>query len=178
MKVLVAGIGNVFMGDDGFGCEVVRRLSERGLPQSVEAIDFGTGGTDLGFALTEGYDAAILVDTVARGGAPGTVYVIDPEREAVAAPEFAPHEMDPVKVLRFATVLGALPKRLRLVGCEPAFLGGEAGHLGLSEAAGHAIDKAIVEIELLLNDWCSAAGNGDARLVPDRSERVVGGSYE
>jgi hydrogenase maturation protease len=178
MKVLVAGIGNVFMGDDGFGCEVVRRLSERGLPQSVEAIDFGTGGTDLGFALTEGYDAAILVDTVARGGAPGTVYVIDPEREAAPAPEFAPHEMDPAKVLRFATVLGTLPKQVRLVGCEPAFLGGEDGHLGLSSAAAQAVDKAIVEIELLLNEWCSAAGNGGARPATDRSDRITGGSYE
>ena len=79
MKVLIAGIGNVFMGDDGFGCEVVPRLAAAPLPAGVDAIDFGTGGMDLGYALTEGYDAAILVDTVAPNHAPGTVSVIEPE---------------------------------------------------------------------------------------------------
>ena len=76
------------------------------------------------------------------------------------------------------SVLGVLPKQLRLVGCEPAFLGGEDGHLGLSGAAAQAVDKAIVEIELLLNEWCSAAADGGARPATDRSDRVAGGSYE
>jgi hydrogenase maturation protease len=156
MKVLIAGIGNVFMGDDGFGCEVVRRLAAAPLPAGVDAIDFGTGGMDLGYALTEGYDAAILVDTVAPNHAPGTVSVIEPELEACATAELVPHGMDPVRVLRFAAALGKLPPRLRLVGCEPEFLGGEDGHLGLSGVVETSIERALVEIRLLLEEWCGA----------------------
>jgi len=154
MRVLIAGIGNVFMGDDGFGCEVVRRLAAEPLPAGVDAIDFGTGGMDLGYALTEGYDAAILVDTVASSSTPGTVLVIEPEHEALATAELIPHGMDPVRVLRFAGALGKLPPRLRLVGCEPQFLGGEDGHLGLSAAVEAAIERALGEIRLLLEEWC------------------------
>jgi hydrogenase maturation protease len=152
MRVLIAGIGNVFMGDDGFGCEVVRRLGAGPLPQGVDAIDFGTGGMDLGYALTEGYDAAILVDTLAGNEAPGSVSVIEPE--VCGAAEIVPHDMDPVRVLRFAATLGKLPPRLRLVGCEPASLGGEAGHLGLSVAAAAAVECAVQEIRRLLAEWC------------------------
>jgi hydrogenase maturation protease len=165
MRVLIAGIGNVFMGDDGFGCEVVRRLAAEPLPAGVDAIDFGTGGMDLGYALTEGYDAAILVDTLAPKSAPGTVSVIEPEREACATAELVPHDMDPVRVLRFAGALGKLPPRLRLVGCEPEFLGGEDGHLGLSIVVEAAIERALGEIRLLLEEWCEPHAAREVRLA-------------
>src|SRR5215510_762446 len=78
-RILIAGIGNIFLGDDGFGCEVAERLSRREWPESVRVVDFGIRALDLVYALSDGYDAAILVDAVPRGGEPGTVYLIDPD---------------------------------------------------------------------------------------------------
>ena len=117
--VLIAGIGNVFLGDDGFGVEVARRLAERELPAGVKVADFGIRGMDLAYELQEDYDAAVLVDAVPRGGEPGTLYVIEPELEA-AGPVLDAHAMDPVRVLGLARTLGTLPPRVLVVGCEPA----------------------------------------------------------
>lgn len=160
MKVLIAGIGNIFMGDDGFGCEVAQRVGRCELPEGVDVVDFGIRGMDLSYALMDGYELAILIDTVDRGGAPGTVYVIEPEIdesnvEAVKPGEhlIALHEMDPAKVLRVVASMGDRRPRVMLVACQPEYLGGEHGHMGLSETVAAAIDKAVAEVQGILDEW-------------------------
>jgi hydrogenase maturation protease len=120
VRVLVAGIGNVFMADDGFGVEVARRLAEREWPAGVDVADFGIRGMDLMYALGEGYDAAIFVDAVPRGEPPGTLSLIEPELESGDGPAMLDaHGMDPVKVLAMARQIGDVPSRILIVGCEP-----------------------------------------------------------
>jgi hydrogenase maturation protease len=156
-RVLVAGIGNVFMADDGFGVEVARRLTERELPPGVTVGDFGIRGLDLVYALGEGYDAAILVDLVSRGGEPGALFVIEPEVEAGPVALDA-HGMDPVKVLALARSLGDVPKRVLLVGCEPLVrMRGDEEELvsELSEPVRRAVDEAVTTVESLLEELSS-----------------------
>jgi len=110
-QILVAGIGNIFKGDDAFGVEVARRLAQSPLPAGVKVVDFGIRGIDLTYALLDGYDAAILVDTAQRGAAPGTVSIIAPEwplpGEVATGDLFLePHNLDPAKVLRVVEALG------------------------------------------------------------------------
>lgn len=179
MRILVAGIGNIFLGDDGFGSEVARRLSRTELPVGVDVVDFGIRGMDLGYALTEGYDAAILVDTVSRGGPAGTVYVVEPELDAVAAgvTEVAPHDMDPVKVLRFAAALGGCPGRVLIVGCQPESLGGDDGCLGLSPAVETAVDEAVRQVRTIARSLAQAGSPpGEFLQHQHRSEQAPGGS--
>jgi hydrogenase maturation protease len=119
-RILVAGIGNVFLGDDGFGVALAGRLARRELPPGVEVVDFGIRGMDLAYALLEGWTAAILLDATPRGEPPGTLYVIEPDLEldlADAAPEA--HGMDPVRVLALSRALGGAPPRTLVLGCEP-----------------------------------------------------------
>lgn len=151
-RILVAGIGNVFFGDDGFGVEVASRMQGRDLPRGVQVIDFGIRSYDLAYALTSGrYDAAILVDATARGGAPGDIYVLAPSLEDPAGPAAAnAHAMHPQAVLEMARAIGTLPAQVLLVACEPETLGGEDGWLGLSETAGRAADRALPVIESLI----------------------------
>ena len=118
-RILVAGIGNLFLGDDGFGVEMASRLGWRQLPSGVRVEDFGIRGMDLAYELGAGYDAAILIDATPRGQAPGTLYVIEPELQDGAV-GIDVHGMDPVKVLGLARTLGELPERILVVGCEPA----------------------------------------------------------
>jgi hydrogenase maturation protease len=155
-RVLVAGIGNVFFGDDGFGVEVVRRLAARPLPDGVEVVDFGIRGLDLSFALTFGYDLAILVDATRRGRPPGTLSVLDLDDER-PHPALDTHGMDPVKVLGLAREIGPTPKRLRLVGCEPEPLGDDdAMTMGLSAPVLAAVEGAIALIESLVGGGAHA----------------------
>jgi len=152
-RVLVAGIGNIFMGDDAFGVEVARRLTERELPPGVEVGDFGIRGLDLVYALGEGYDAAIFIDAVPRGEAPGTVFLIEPELELDGHVALDAHGMDPVKVLALARELGDAPERVLLVGCEPAvrMSGDEDEIVGeLSEPVRAAVDEAVRLVESTL----------------------------
>lgn len=162
--MLIAGIGNVFLGDDGFGVEVVRRLSGIKFPSGVRVADFGIRGFDLSYALQDGYETTILIDAYPRGGAPGTVYVVEPDLKDLASAEsqgaaaIETHGMDPIKVLRLAASMGGPLKRVLLVGCEPATLGGEDGHMGLSEPVEKAVDEAVRRIEALVTkimngDW-------------------------
>ena len=151
--ILIAGVGNIFLGDDAFGVEVLRHLMTRTLPESVSVKDFGIRGFDLAYALLEPWDAVILVDAVPRGDAPGTLYTIEPDLAGVAAQsEEAPdaHSMDPVKVMRMAQSLGEITARVLLVGCEPADLGGEEGRMGLTEPIQRAIPEAVVMVEELV----------------------------
>lgn len=142
-RILVAGIGNIFLGDDAFGVEVARRLAAREFPKNVTLRDFGIRGYDLTYALIDGYDLAILIDACPHGQPPGTVSVIEPELDSSARPAtLDAHTMNPLHVLRLAREMGSLPKKILLVACEPASLGGDEGEIGLSEVVAASIDKA------------------------------------
>jgi hydrogenase maturation protease len=156
-RILIAGIGNIFLGDDGFGCEVARRLSQRVWPENVRVVDFGIRSYDVAYALMDGYDLSILIDATPQGRAPGTVYTIEPDlAELDVASEnnvaVDAHSMSPVHVLRLVKALGGQIGKLLLVGCEPADLGGTAdeGKLGLSEPVAVAIDQAVAVVESLI----------------------------
>jgi hydrogenase maturation protease len=150
--ILVAGIGNIFLGDDAFGVEVVRRMAGLQLPQSVRVVDFGIRGFDLAYALQDGYETTILVDACPHGQAPGTLYVIEPDLKALDEPAtdgqvpnatIEAHAMNPVSVLRMARAMNIELKNILLVGCEPETLGGEEGKMGLSAPVEAALDDAI-----------------------------------
>src|SRR5690242_4451119 len=122
-RILVAGIGNIFFGDDAFGVEVVRELAQRPGPEEVQLIDFGIRSYDLAYALGEPYDAVILVDAVPRGGRPGTTYLLELDLADLSKGDWeAPdaHSLNPVSVLRLAQSFGRVSGKLFLVGCEPA----------------------------------------------------------
>lgn len=153
--ILVAGIGNIFLGDDGFGVEVARELATRNLPAGVRVVDFGIRGLDLAYALQDGYETIILIDAFPHGEAPGTVYVVEPDLEDPAAMLaqgnfIEPHAMNPVNVLRMATAMHGPLKRVLLVGCEPATFGGEDGEMGLSAAVEAAVHEAVKTVEQLV----------------------------
>jgi hydrogenase maturation protease len=152
-RVLVAGIGNVFMGDDGFGVEVARRLAERPLRSGVDVRDFGIRGMDLVFAMQD-YDVAIFVDATPRGEPPGTLHVIEPELEPEAV-SLDMHGMDPVRMLGLARELGPVPERLLVVGCEPAtrMTGDEEDVVvEISAPVRAALDAAVRLVESLLDE--------------------------
>jgi len=152
MKILLAGIGNLFFGDDGFGPAVAERLVDQAWPPGVEVVDFGIRGMDLAFALTSGFDAAILIDAVSRGERPGTLYVIEPDASGVA-PEIQTHAMDPARVLAFAATIGDVPTWVRVVGCEPARLGdGDDIDVGLSDEVQAAIPSAVAMVQQLVEE--------------------------
>jgi hydrogenase maturation protease len=172
MRILVAGIGNIFKGDDAFGVEVAQRLARRTLPPQVKVVDFGIRGIDLTYALLDGYDTAILVDAAQRGEAPGTVSIVAPDApsEDAVAPNAAfvePHNLDPAKVLALVAALGGGCRRVLLVACEPLDLGDEeTGAMGLSPPVEAAVDEAVTAIERLVGDLLSAAlrSNADSDL--------------
>lgn len=149
-SVLVAGIGNIFLGDDAFGVEVARRLEGRELPSNVKVTDFGIRGYDLAYALLDGHDLVILVDACPHGADPGTLFVIEPEI-GPEAPALDAHTMNPVSVLLLAQSMGKVSTRILLVGCEPADLGGEEGHMGLSDPVSLAVSGAVNLIEKLID---------------------------
>ena len=153
-RVLVAGVGNIFLGDDGFGVEVVRRLADREVPEGVEVKDFGIRGMDLAYALQDDYEVVILVDATPRGEAPGTVCLIEPEIEEDGEMALDTHGMDPVKVIKLSRWLGAKPTRTLVVGCEPqAILSGEDYDdmlMELSEPVRAAVEEAAKLVESLV----------------------------
>jgi hydrogenase maturation protease len=154
-RILVAGIGNIFLGDDGFGVEVAQQLSRSGLPATVRVADFGIRGLDLAYALQDGYETTILIDAFPHRQAPGTVSVVEPDLNEPAASLgegnfLDPHAMNPMNVLRMATAMHGKLKRILLVGCEPATLGGEEGKMGLSEPVQAAVREAVKVVENLV----------------------------
>jgi len=154
-RILVAGIGNIFLGDDAFGVEVARRLSAREFPKNVRVTDFGIRGYDLAYALLDGYDTTILIDACPRGEPAGTLYVIEPDVIEVSSPEdqqsaVEAHSMNPLNVLRLATSMGGPLKHVLLVGCEPGTLGPEEGQMGLSEPVEAVVDEAVKLVESLI----------------------------
>jgi hydrogenase maturation protease len=142
--ILIAGIGNIFLGDDGFGVEVAQRLLAANLPAGVRVVDFGIRSLDLAYALMESTGVTILVDACSRGQAPGTLFVIEPEDdENVPLLAVEAHAMHPLLVMRMAKSMGGSLNRILLVGCEPATFGAEEGHLGLSDPVTAAVDGAV-----------------------------------
>ena len=154
-RILVAGIGNIFLGDDAFGVEVVRELTKSELPEGLNVVDFGIRGYDLAYAIMDGYAATILVDAAARGNPPGTLYLIEPDQEELSKLEAEVpdgHSLGPVQVLRLVQSFGGVITRLYLVGCEPAVLETEDGQIGLSEPVQTAVPQAVEMIRKLIND--------------------------
>lgn len=156
-RILVAGIGNIFLGDDAFGVEVIRRLLIRRPPAEAFVVDFGIRGLDLAYALLDEYEAVVLVDATPRGGPPGSLYVLELDEGVTAVPEgqgvsIQAHSLDPVQVLRLAGAMGASFGRLLLVGCEPSpFEGADDMRDGLSPAVAAALDEAVVIVESLVD---------------------------
>ncbi len=148
-RLLIACVGNIFLGDDAFGVEVARRLAGVALPEDVRLVDFGIRGIDLTYALLDGYESVILVDAAPRGGPPGTLYVLEPSPEESSGPEVGgclleAHGMDPAKVLRLVASLGGRVDRLLLVGCEPgACVEPDDIQPGLSEPVRMAVEEAV-----------------------------------
>jgi hydrogenase maturation protease len=152
MRILVAGVGNVLMGDDGFGVEVARRLSGTELPEGVRVVETGIAGIALVHELGDDLDALLVADAVDRGRPPGTIMVIEPdvvdvhtlsleERHDLLADM---HLATPERAFVLARALGKLPAHLLLIGCQP-----EDAHTprkGLSAPVAEAIPLAVAEI--------------------------------
>ncbi len=174
-RVLVAGVGNIFLGDDGFGVEVVKRLAGREMPEGVEVKDFGIRGMDLAFALQDDYELVVLVDATPRGEEPGTVYLIEPEIEEDGEATLDTHGMDPVKVIKLSRALGARPTRILVVGCEPqVILTGEDYDDMLMELSGPvraAMDEAVKLVESLVEEPGGDGGEIESEDQPDLSTK-------
>jgi hydrogenase maturation protease len=149
MRTLIAGFGNVLRGDDGFGVEVVRRLGEDGLPPGVDLMEVGTAGIRLAQELLTPYDRLVIVDAMTRGGAPGTVYVTAVESVESAA-EVDLHLAVPARALSVAKALGALPREVFIVGCEPAQV--DELTTALTPPVQAAVDAALGHIRHLLGE--------------------------
>jgi hydrogenase maturation protease len=162
LRILVAGVGNIFLGDDAFGVEVARRLIALGVPEGARVVDFGIRGLDLTYALLEGYDAVILVDALPRGEPPGTLAVLElPASEPLGPgepPAVQGHNLDPARVLRLARAMGARLRRAFLVGCEPrpADEVDDFG-AGLGREALAAVDEAVPLVVSLVG-WLLGSG--------------------
>jgi hydrogenase maturation protease len=167
-SILVAGIGNIFLGDDGFGVEVAQILAQRPLPPGVHVVDFGIRGFDLAYALIAGHDHVILVDACPRGDVPGTVYVIQPDLhdpsdvalDAQRGGMVDAHDMNPMNVIRLARSLGGVPEHVIIVGCEPATLGPEEGQMGLSPVVERAVLEAATLVESLITQLVNDTHTG------------------
>jgi hydrogenase maturation protease len=166
--MMIAGVGNIFLGDDGFGVEVARRLADAGLPDWVRVADYGISGLHLAYDLAEGFETTILIDASARGEPPGTVYVMELSAEdrpapapgtTAAMPVLDGHGMQPDVVLGMLDMLGADAGRLLLVGCEPASI---EPRIGLSEPVAAAVDEAVRIVRGLVRaDADAGDGFGD-----------------
>jgi hydrogenase maturation protease len=162
-KILIAGIGNIFLGDDGFGSAVASQLSAQEFPAGVRVADFGIRGLDLAYALADGYETTILVDAYPGDGAPGTIFVIETDSDELqkSGPPVGvvdAHTMNPRNVLLMAAGMGAELKRVLLVGCVPETLGPEEGQMGLSEPVANAVSEAVKVVSslvtrILADEW-------------------------
>jgi len=154
-RVMIAGVGNMFMKDDGFGGAVIKKILHNNFPEGVEVKDFGTGGLKLAYDLMKGYDALILVDASSRGEKPGTVFLIEPDEKEISSNLeqgglIDPHGSDPVTVLRFVKSIGAWPAKVLIVGCEPVSV--VDFEIGLSEPVNAAVNKAAEMVENIIKD--------------------------
>ncbi len=155
-NILIAGVGNIFLGDDAFGVEVARSLLRRTLPDEVQVKDFGIRGLDLAYTLLEPWHTVILVDAMPRKEPPGTLFVLKPDLAGLGDPgasgmDLNPHGMDPVRVLNLAASLGPIAARILVVGCEPNDFGCELeGRMGLSPEVQAVVEAASNLIEELV----------------------------
>jgi hydrogenase maturation protease len=154
-QILVAGVGNAWLQDDAFGGECARRLEERGVPEGVTVMNFGTGGLDLAYEIMRGYDALVLLDASRQGGEPGTLYVLEPDMEELTGPiedgdVINPHGMDPQTVLRFVGAIGGFSGRIVVIGCEPGEVD-DVG-LGLTPAVEGAVERALALVSETLEE--------------------------
>jgi hydrogenase maturation protease len=160
--VLVAGVGNVFLGDDGFGVEVVRRLAGEPMPEGVRVADFGIRGVHLAYELLDDYQWAILVDAVPRGGEPGTVYVVEPDMAPAGGDSdhtlMDAHGMEPEAVLSMLRTLGGGDVKVLIVGCEPAEV---EERIGLSELVAGSVDQAVRVVRELVDKVTAAHKAGE-----------------
>jgi hydrogenase maturation protease len=144
--ILVAAVGNLWLGDDGFAGEVAKRLRAREPADDVAVADFGTGGLDLAYEVMRGYEALVLVDVSRQGGEPGTLYVMDVDQESIEAgiedgAQIDPHGMDPETVLRFVKATGGWPGQVVVIACEPEQV--EEVGIGLTPSVAAAVDDAV-----------------------------------
>jgi hydrogenase maturation protease len=171
--ILVAGIGNIFLQDDGFGVEVAKRLADSELPEGVKVADFGIRGVHLAYEMLDGgYDTTILIDATPRGEAPGTVYLIEPDLDNIDTQQSASmdaHSMDPQVVFATLKSLGGSPRRVLIVGCEPLVI--DDG-IGLSEPVGRAVEEAVRLVHSVVDDL--AAERMSQEVVAKRSSDIVG----
>src|SRR4051812_30903529 len=154
--ILVAGVGNVFLGDDGFGVEVAKRLADTTVPRGVRVADYGIRGMHLAHDLAnDQYDLTIIVDAVDTDDPPGTVTVVELDPATVPQAELLnAHGMQPDVVLGLVRLLGGVPKKVLLVGCRPALVD---HHFGLSPVVSHAVDVAVREVVALVREELSCA---------------------
>ena len=143
--ILVAAVGNLWLGDDGFGGEVAKRLRALALPEGVAVADFATGGLDLAYEVMRGYEALVLLDVSRQGGEPGTLYLMEVDPDSVGGPiedgeQIDPHGMDPQTVLRFVKAVGGWPGKVMVVACEPEQV--EQVAIGLSPSVAAAVEGA------------------------------------
>ena len=144
--ILVAAVGNLWLGDDGFGGAVAKELRDRDLPDDIAVADFGTGGLDLAYEVMRGYDALVLVDVSRQGGEPGTLYVMEVDPDTIEAgiedgAQIDPHGMDPHTVLRFVKATGGWPGRVVVIACEPEQV--EEVGIGLTPRVEAAVGRAV-----------------------------------
>ncbi len=144
--ILVAAVGNLWLGDDGFGTEVAKRLRARDLGPNVAVADFGAGGLDLAYEVLRGYDALVLVDVSRQGGEPGTLYVMEVDPDSIEGgiedgTRIDPHGMDPETVLRFVKSVGGWPGKVVVIACEPEQIDEVA--IGLTPRVEAAVDGAV-----------------------------------
>jgi hydrogenase maturation protease len=160
-RVLVAGVGNIFLGDDAFGSEVARRLLREVWPEDVRVADFGISGLDLTFALLDGWDTVVLIDAVPRGGEPGTLYTLEVDAVEGGGEMLDAHAMDPMRVLAAAQQMGARWNRLLVVGCEPSPGAMDPdGSPGMSPAVERAADEAVQVVRRLICGLTSVSSAG------------------
>ena len=160
MSVLVAGIGNIFLSDDGFGVEVVKHIDAASLPAGVKVADFGIRGVHLSYELLDGYDALVLIDAMPMGEAPGTVVTFEPDVQAVDPSGVDAHTMSPAVVLGLLAGMGGHVPRVVVVGCEPLTV--QEG-MGLSEPVAAAVRPAAEAVCRVVTDICS---NVHKELLP------------
>lgn len=152
---MIAGIGNMFMKDDGFGSAVVKRIMDKKFPDGVEVKDFGMSGLKLAYDLMKGYDGLIFVDASARGEKPGTLYMIEPNEKDFSndleqGGPIDPHGADPVTVLRFVKSIGSWPAKVVIIACEPESV--DDFEIGLSESVSTSINTAVEMIDEVINE--------------------------
>jgi len=168
-RILIAGIGNVFHGDDGFGCEIARQLEKCALPPGVTVVDFGTRTHDLAHALHDPYDIVILVDAAPCGKDPGTLYLIEPDTHQLEECECADADalsMNPIAAIQMAQALGGVHAKIYVVGCEPAVLANDMDEIGLSLKVQEVLPQALAMIESLLVNLVMEDDEDPASFIP------------